>query len=105
MFGKVGSLKPWERIKADFDLQDDQQFYWLQIHSFSTKKIIIDDKGNINNLALFDHRIIFFACLFFLFVYSWLNKDLKHSVIQVLDEKNIKSVAKIHKKTINTPPL
>ena len=37
LFDKAGSLKPLERIKADFNLQDNEQFYWQQIIHFLPK--------------------------------------------------------------------
>ena len=60
LFNDNGNIKPWEYIKLEFHLKDIHKIYWLQIIDAlpkTWKDIILKDKGNTKNLAVFDHHL------------------------------------------------
>ena len=61
MFNDNGNIKPWKDIKIEFHLKDTHKVYWLQIIDAlpkTWKDIILKDKGNANNLVIFNHHIV-----------------------------------------------
>ena len=61
MFNENGNIKPLEDIKIEFHFNDTQKIYWLQIIDAlpkSWKDAIFKNKGNTQNVVIFDHNIV-----------------------------------------------
>ena len=61
LFNYNGNIKPWKDMKIEFHLKDTHKIYCLQIIDALPKTwryIILKDKGNANNLVIFDHHIV-----------------------------------------------
>ena len=61
LFETDGKIKPWEKIKTLYNLPNNMEFCWMQIvHALpkSWKKEILENKGNSNNLVIYDHHLI-----------------------------------------------